>query len=140
MISAIGSLVSTALDFNKVSSMRRSEPAALNALLPRLASLVDLSLCPSFNRPLAQATLTGALDIIAVRHDDGTIVCTPFHVRFGKLKVFRTRDKLVRLHCNGQATDLVMRVSHGGANRCSSDVRDLGAKLAASEPALVSDH
>ncbi len=46
-----------------------------------------------------------------MQHDDGTIVCTPFHVRFGKLKLFRSRDKLVRVVCNGAPTDLAMRVS-----------------------------
>ena len=44
-----------------------------------------------------KATLTGALDIIAVRYDDGSLRVTPFHVRFGKLKLLRSRDKLVRV-------------------------------------------
>jgi hypothetical protein len=34
-----------------------------------------------------QSTLSGALDIIAVKYPDGSIKSTPFHVRFGKLKV-----------------------------------------------------
>jgi phosphatidate phosphatase LPIN len=34
-----------------------------------------------------QSTVSGAIDIIAVQHDDGTIYTTPFHVHFGKTKV-----------------------------------------------------
>jgi len=33
------------------------------------------------------ATLSGALDVVAVRHSDGSIRCTPFHARFGRLQV-----------------------------------------------------
>ena len=40
------------------------------------------------------ATLSGAIDIIAVKRDDGSIDCTPFHVRFGKFQVFRSREKV----------------------------------------------
>lgn len=32
------------------------------------------------------ATLSGAIDIVAVQDDEG-FKCTPFHVRFGKLQV-----------------------------------------------------
>lgn len=46
-----------------------------------------------------------------MKNDDGSMVCTPFHVRFGKLKLFRSRDKIIKITCNGQPTDLVMRVS-----------------------------
>lgn len=63
-----------------------------------------------------KATLSGALDIIALKHDgaDGDLVSTPWQVRFGKLKLFRSRDKLVRIYCNGQKTDLVMRLGDAG--------------------------
>jgi hypothetical protein len=40
-----------------------------------------------FLPPGLQSTLSGALDIIAVKYPDGSIKSTPFHVRFGKLKV-----------------------------------------------------
>lgn len=40
------------------------------------------------------ATLSGAIDIVAVRNDDGSIKSSPFHVRFGKLKV---RTHLIRV-------------------------------------------
>ena len=50
----------------------------LLVLLPLLLLLL-LHLCAS----RSQATLSGALDIVAVRQDDGSIKCTPFHVRCG---------------------------------------------------------
>ena len=44
------------------------------------------------------ATLSGAIDVVAV-HDQvtGELRCTPFHVRFGKLQVLRSREKFVRI-------------------------------------------
>ena len=77
LFGAVGSFVSSALDFNK-------------------------------------ATLTGALDIIAVRHEDGSLRVTPFHVRFGKLRLLRSRGKLVRVLVNGAPTELVMRLGDAG--------------------------
>lgn len=43
------------------------------------------------------ATLTGAIDVIVVEQADGTFVCSPFHVRFGKLGVLRSREKIVSI-------------------------------------------
>lgn len=42
-----------------------------------------------------QATLSGCIDVIVVRQPDGTFQCSPFHVRFGKLGVLRSREKVV---------------------------------------------
>jgi len=41
------------------------------------------------------ATLTGAIDIVVVEQPDGTFTCSPFHVRFGKIGVLRSREKIV---------------------------------------------
>lgn len=41
------------------------------------------------------ATLTGAIDVIVVEQPDGTYTCSPFHVRFGKIGVLRSREKIV---------------------------------------------
>ena len=41
------------------------------------------------------ATLTGAIDVIVVEQPDGEFQCSPFHVRFGKLGVLRSREKIV---------------------------------------------
>lgn len=43
------------------------------------------------------ATLTGAIDVVVVEQPDGTYTCSPFHVRFGKIGVLRSREKIVSL-------------------------------------------
>ena len=40
------------------------------------------------------ATLTGAIDVVIVQQEDGTFLSSPFHVRFGKLGVLRSRQKV----------------------------------------------
>lgn len=42
-----------------------------------------------------QATLSGCIDVVVVRQRDGTYQCSPFHVRFGKLGVLRSKEKVV---------------------------------------------
>lgn len=46
-------------------------------------------------RGLNPATLTGGIDVIVVRQPDGLFQCSPFHVRFGKLGVLRSKEKIV---------------------------------------------
>lgn len=47
-------------------------------------------------RGLNPATLSGCIDVIVVRQPDGSLQCSPFHVRFGKMGVLRSREKVVR--------------------------------------------
>ena len=42
-----------------------------------------------------QATLSGCIDVVVVRQQDGSYQCSPFHVRFGKMGVLRSREKVV---------------------------------------------
>jgi phosphatidate phosphatase LPIN len=60
------------------------------------------------------AALSGAIDIIVVRRKDGTYTCTPFHVRFGKLQLFRSSEKSVIMTVNGQLVDLRMKLGQAG--------------------------
>lgn len=46
---------------------------------------------------LNPATLTGAIDVIVVEQEDGTYLTSPFHVRFGKMGVLRSREKIVSI-------------------------------------------
>lgn len=46
-------------------------------------------------RGLNPATLSGCIDVIVVRRPDGSLQCSPFHVRFGKMGVLRSREKVV---------------------------------------------
>lgn len=48
-------------------------------------------------RGLNPATLSGCIDVIVVQQPDGSLQCSPFHVRFGKMGVLRSREKVVRL-------------------------------------------
>jgi len=48
-----------------------------------------------FYRDINSATLTGAIDVVIIQQADGTYVSSPFHVRFGKLGVLRSREKVV---------------------------------------------
>lgn len=49
-----------------------------------------------FYTEINPATLTGAIDVVVVEQEDGSLHCSPFHVRFGKLGVLRSREKVVR--------------------------------------------
>ncbi|CAF0997166.1 unnamed protein product, partial [Didymodactylos carnosus] len=60
------------------------------------------------------STLTGAIDIIVVKQEDGTFRCTPFHVRFGKLGVLQSLQKKVYVAINGETVDLWMQLGEAG--------------------------
>jgi phosphatidate phosphatase LPIN len=48
-----------------------------------------------FYNEINAATLTGAIDVIIVEQEDGSFKSSPFHVRFGKLGVIRSKEKVV---------------------------------------------
>ncbi|XP_076807035.1 phosphatidate phosphatase LPIN1-like isoform X2 [Clavelina lepadiformis] len=61
------------------------------------------------------ATLTGAIDILVVEQPDGTLLASPFHVRFGKLGVLRAKEKLVNITVNDERIrDLHMKLGDQG--------------------------
>ncbi|EDO06086.1 LNS2 (Lipin/Ned1/Smp2) family protein [Babesia bovis T2Bo] len=86
-----------------------------------------------------QATLSGCVDIICVRHKevvaDGGVAAstsssnstselkdnerwvyrsTPFHVRFGKAKLLKSREKTVSIYVNGELSNLTMKLGAAG--------------------------
>nr|XP_046226936.1 phosphatidate phosphatase LPIN2-like isoform X2 [Scatophagus argus] len=61
-----------------------------------------------------QATLSGCIDVIVVRQPDGTFQCSPFHVRFGKLGVLRSREKVIDIEINGETVELHMKLGDNG--------------------------
>jgi len=69
-----------------------------------------------FYYDINSATLSGAIDAVVVRHPDGTLHGSPFHVRFGKLNVLRTRERVVSIKVNGQPVPLQMKL--GAAGEC----------------------
>ncbi|GFE54454.1 LNS2 Lipin Ned1 Smp2 domain-containing protein [Babesia ovis] len=86
-----------------------------------------------------QATLSGCVDIICVRHkevvstgsksagqspsNDSSVLgenerwvyrSTPFHVRFGKAKLLKSREKTVSIYVNGELSNLTMKLGAAG--------------------------
>ncbi|XP_037819727.1 phosphatidate phosphatase LPIN2 isoform X5 [Lucilia sericata] len=83
------------------------------------------------------ATLTGAIDVIVVEQPDGEFQCSPFHVRFGKLGVLRSREKVVDIEINGEPVDIHMKLGESGeaffVEECpEEDVEELPDNLATS--------
>ncbi|XP_064429258.1 phosphatidate phosphatase LPIN3 isoform X5 [Mirounga angustirostris] len=63
---------------------------------------------------LNPATLSGGIDVLVVKQVDGSFRCSPFHVRFGKLGVLRSREKVVDIEINGEPVDLHMKLGDSG--------------------------
>lgn len=60
------------------------------------------------------ATLSGAIDVIVVEGEDGTLACSPFHVRFGKFSLLRPSEKKVEFRVNNEKQDYSMKLGDGG--------------------------
>ncbi|PSN48263.1 hypothetical protein C0J52_03024 [Blattella germanica] len=67
-----------------------------------------------FYNEINAATLTGAIDVVVVEQPDGSFTCSPFHVRFGKLGVLRSREKVVDIEINGEPLDIHMKLGESG--------------------------
>ena len=73
-----------------------------------------LSNFKGFYNEINSATLTGAIDVIIVKQEDGTYLSSPFHVRFGKMGVLQPREKVVDMEINGEPVDLHMKLGEAG--------------------------
>ncbi|RMZ77620.1 hypothetical protein DV738_g4301, partial [Chaetothyriales sp. CBS 135597] len=60
------------------------------------------------------ATLSGAIDVIVVEQADGTLACSPFHVRFGKFSLLRPFEKRVEFRVNGTKQNYAMKLGETG--------------------------
>ncbi|KAB8260528.1 Lipin/Ned1/Smp2-domain-containing protein [Aspergillus pseudonomiae] len=60
------------------------------------------------------ATLSGAIDVIVIEQEDGTLACSPFHVRFGKFSLLRPYEKKVEFKVNGLKQNYSMKLGEGG--------------------------
>ncbi|GBE61831.1 LNS2 Lipin Ned1 Smp2 domain-containing protein [Babesia ovata] len=103
-----------------------------------------------------QATLSGCVDIICVRHkevvdgadgrspsaascNDGdpelgpnerwVYRSTSFHVRFGKTKLLKSREKTVSVYVNGQLSNLTMKLGAAGEAYFDDDSGDAAAGM-----------
>lgn len=79
-----------------------------------------------FYNEINPATLTGAIDVIIIRQEDGSYKCSPFHVRFGKLGVIRSRERIVDIEINGQQCDLHMKLGDAGEAYFVEEIEDDG--------------
>lgn len=60
------------------------------------------------------ATLSGAIDVIVVEQEDGSLACSPFHVRFGKFSLLRPYEKKVEFRVNNAKQEYAMKLGEGG--------------------------
>lgn len=67
-----------------------------------------------FYQEINAATLTGAIDTIIIEQEDGSYKSSPFHVRFGKLGVLRSKEKVVDIEVNGEPVDIQMKLGDSG--------------------------
>ncbi|XP_052892146.1 phosphatidate phosphatase LPIN3 [Anopheles moucheti] len=100
-------------------------------------SLVNLfSNFKEFYSEINGATLTGAIDVVVVEQPDGSFMSSPFHVRFGKLGVLRSREKVVDIEVNGEPVDLQMKLGESGeaffVEECAEDDSEVPAHMATS--------
>ncbi|KAL8858849.1 MAG: hypothetical protein Q9178_004653 [Gyalolechia marmorata] len=60
------------------------------------------------------ATLSGAIDVIVVEQEDGSLACSPFHIRFGKFSLLRPYEKKVEFKVNDVKQNHAMKLGEGG--------------------------
>lgn len=70
------------------------------------------------------ATLSGAIDVLVVEQEDGSLACSPFHIRFGKFSLLRPSDKKVEFRVNGVRQDFPMKLGEGGEAFFVFETRD----------------
>eukprot|EP00478_Filoreta_tenera_P005253 GABV01006214.1.p1 GENE.GABV01006214.1~~GABV01006214.1.p1 ORF type:complete len:108 (-),score=28.02 GABV01006214.1:11-334(-) len=81
----------------------------MSTFMSRVAGFFDLN----------PATLSGAIDIIVCQHDrteDGQprFFTTPWHVRFGKLRLLKSDHHSVTIRINGEPVNLSMKLDREG--------------------------
>ncbi|XP_039646186.1 phosphatidate phosphatase LPIN2-like isoform X1 [Perca fluviatilis] len=91
---------------------RRTEVDTMN-YVGQLAGQVLVTVKELY-KGINQATLSGCIDVIVVQQPDGTFQCSPFHVRFGKLGVLRSREKVIDIEINGEPVELHMKLGDNG--------------------------
>lgn len=76
--------------------------------------MISFPITKYINYLIIQSVLSGAMDIIVVKHPNDTYKTSPFRIRFGTFKIFRTKEKIVDIYVNGKKSDLTMRLSESG--------------------------
>ncbi|XP_037080656.1 phosphatidate phosphatase LPIN1-like isoform X2 [Pollicipes pollicipes] len=73
-----------------------------------------LSNFKEFYNEINTATLTGAIDVVVAQQEDGSYISSPFHVRFGKIGVLKSKEKIVDIEINGEPVDIHMKLGESG--------------------------
>ena len=60
------------------------------------------------------STLSGALDIVVVEHEDGTLRSSPWHLVFGKLGLIHHLNKIISVSINDKPAPFMMYVDKDG--------------------------
>lgn len=63
---------------------------------------------------LNKSVLSGAMDAIVVRQKDGSFKSSNFYVRFGSLKIMKSKEKIVTIHVNAKEIPVKMKLSSKG--------------------------
>uniref|UniRef100_A0A8C1NX66 phosphatidate phosphatase n=1 Tax=Cyprinus carpio TaxID=7962 RepID=A0A8C1NX66_CYPCA len=87
-----------------------------------------------------QATLSGCIDVVVVRQKDGTYQCSPFHVRFGKLGVLRSKEKVIDIEINGEPVDLHMKLGDNGEAFFVQETEEQNVTHLATSPIPTESH
>lgn len=61
-----------------------------------------------------EAVLSGTHDVIVVEDDSGALRASAFHVRFGKLKLLKSKEAIVEIRVNGELVPVTMKLSGDG--------------------------
>ena len=102
-------------------------------------TLLRQNIFQDFYSQINGASLSGAIDVIVVEQEDGTLKSSPFHVRFGKLGVMKAREKIVSddmarntqydsdilqvdLEINGEPVEMQMKLDDSGVAFFVEDV------------------
>ncbi|KAL4456231.1 hypothetical protein ABPG74_014192 [Tetrahymena malaccensis] len=73
-----------------------------------------------------ESTLSGCVDIICVEQPDKTLKSSSFHVRFGKFKVLKSKEKIVTIKINDIIQKVTMKMDSTG-EAYFEDIRDENA-------------
>jgi hypothetical protein len=62
----------------------------------------------------SSSPVSGAIDVVSVRHEDGSFTCSPFHVKLPVRATIEGRSKTVSLRVNGAPVQVCMRLGSAG--------------------------
>ena len=54
------------------------------------------------------------MDIIVIKQKDGTLMSTPFHLRFGAFKIMKVKDILIKIEINNEIIPFTMNLAEDG--------------------------